>query len=623
MTGRVHLLDDHLINKIAAGEVVERPASVVKELVENAIDAEATRIEVVVEAGGRALVSVTDDGFGMSRDDALMALERHATSKIRNDADLFEIASLGFRGEAVPSIASVSRFELTSGERGEVAGTRIVVDGGAVERVEDAPNPGGTEIRVRRLFFNTPVRLKFLRTPRTEMAHVVDVVNRLALAWPERAFKLVADDKTLLDAPPASSLAARVATVLGKKIAAGLVPVQAERGQLRLEGLASAPSVHRANNGGLFLYVNGRFVKDRTLVGAVLSAYRGIVPRGRYPVVVLFLDLPPSSVDVNVHPTKSEVRFTDSSAVWRFVGSEISRVVATMMAGGERPDARPDISADPGPLAGVPALPFGRSIASRAMDRAFPDGEASGDPDPLGRAAEEPAPTSAPRACSGRAAAWMDRLAQQLDGGRAWGRRERPVFTDLEVLAQYDRTFLLCELGRELFVLDQHAAHERVLFERLRRGTAGRPARTQRLLVPELLELGRARATALAEEAGPLLAELGVEVSSFGEETVALQGVPAGVAAQRVRRAVLDLADELVAGAGRGGGVIHALRYEIAALLACHSSVRAGDRLSQDEIRELLRQLDRTEHAFACPHGRPTLVRFSRDEVARWFVRDS
>ncbi len=622
MTGRVQLLDEHLINKIAAGEVVERPASVVKELVENAVDAEATRIEVEVEAGGRSLISVIDDGIGMSRDDALMALERHATSKIRTDDDLFSVSSLGFRGEAVPSIASVSRFELITGERGDVAGTRIVVDGGTVGKIEDAPNPGGTEIRVRRLFFNTPVRLKFLRSPRTEMAHVVDTVHRLALAWPDRAFKLVADDKVLLDAPPSSGLAARAAAVLGKKISAGLVPVHDERGELRLEGLVSSPATHKANNSGLFLYVNGRFVKDRTLVGAVLSAYRGIVPRGRYPVVVLFLDLPPGRVDVNVHPAKSEVRFTDSGSVWRFVGGVVSRAVASMLAGDVRPEARPDASAA-GPMAGVPALPFGRPLASRAMDRAFPDADGPVDADPLGRAPHDPEPGGG-RACSGRAATWMDRLARQLDDGRAWGRGERPAFSELEVLAQYDRTFLLCQLGRELFVLDQHAAHERVVFERLRRGGGpGRRMKTQRLLVPELLELGRSRATALAEEAGPLLAELGVEVSSFGAETVALQGVPVGISAGRVRRAVQDLADELRSGVGSGATVAEALRYEIAALVACHSSVRAGDRLGTDEIRELLRQLDRTEHAFACPHGRPTLVRFSRDEVARWFVRDS
>ncbi len=663
MVARVRLLDDAVINQIAAGEVIERPASVIKELVENAVDAGATRVDVEVEKGGRALISVIDDGSGMSREDALMALERHATSKIRDAGDLFAIQSLGFRGEAVPSIAAVSRFELITGEEGDVAGTRIVVEGGRVETVEDAPNPGGTEIRVRRLFFNTPVRTRFLRSPRTEMAHVVEAVQRLALAAPSVAFRLVSDGRTVLDAPRAHDLRTRAAAIVGKKAAAGLIPLQAERGELRLEGLVSDPSLHRAANNALYLYVNGRFVKDRTLVGSVLSAYRGVIPRGRYPVVVLFLDLPPDRVDVNVHPTKVEVRFVDGSAVWRLVGAAVTDRLAAAMPGRESPDARPDASGPEGgpgtggfgPVTGRgPLLPFGRSIASRAMDAAPPaldDGPA----DPLGRAAaDDPDDAAGPgegpgRACGGRAATWLDKLRKATEDGTAWGGGDRPRFAELRVLAQYDRTFLLCELGRgpgagargspfrgagraggrvagrdsQLVVLDQHAAHERVMFERLRARAGAGKARTQRLLVPELLELDRSRTTALAEEAGPLLAEIGVEVSAFGDDVVALQGVPAGISSKRVRRTVEDLASEILAGAGRERRVVDELRYEIAALLACHSAVRAGDVLSPDEIRTLLVQLDAIDHAFACPHGRPTLVRFARDEVARWFSRDS
>ena len=338
---RIQILSDSLVNKIAAGEVIERPASVVKELVENAIDAGAGRVDIEVDGGGRALIRVCDDGTGMGRDDALLALERHATSKIASDEDLFALTSLGFRGEALPSIAEVSRFELVTGTRDTDVGSRLVVDGGVVKQVEDAPNPGGTEVVVRRLFFNVPVRLKFLRQPRTEMSHVVDVVTRIAMAHPSVGFKLSSSQRTLVDAPPSEGLSGRVLGLLGKSTARGLHPFHDEQAGLRAEGLLSDPSLHRSNNAGLYLYVNGRPVRDRTFVGAVLSAYRGVVPRGRYPTVVFFLDLPPEEVDVNVHPTKAEVRFLDGRAVWRFVSTVLSEALADV-AGATitRPDAQ-------------------------------------------------------------------------------------------------------------------------------------------------------------------------------------------------------------------------------------------------------------------------------------------
>lgn len=621
--GRIRVLQESVINRIAAGEVVERPASVVKELLENSIDAGATRITVEVEGGGRSTIRVADDGSGMGRDDALLALQRHATSKIESDLDLFSVATLGFRGEAIPSIAAVSRFEMTTGLPGEPCGTRVVVDGGLVESVEDAPNPGGTEIQVRRLFFNTPVRAKFLKNPKTEMGHTTEAVQRIALSRPDVAFRLVAEGRTLLDAPQADALAPRVAAVLGRETAAGMRAVRADRGDLRLEGLLSGPSLNRSTAAGLHVYVNGRAVRDRTLTAAVVSAYRGAIPRGRHPIVVLFLDLPPDQVDVNVHPCKTEVRFLASGDVWRLVGSVLGDAISAMAAGEEQPEARGQSSLPaprrPVPRRQSPVLPLGRSLASVAMDRAVPVAEVPRLVDPPGGASAEA--IGERRVCTGRAAPWSDRLAVALREGGAWGASgERPPFADLEVLAQYERTFLLCQAGRDLVVIDQHAAHERVVFEKLR-GAAGKLA-SQRLLVPELLHLDRGRTLAL-DDAAPLLQELGVELSAFGEDTIALQGVPAGLSATRTRRAILDLADEVLSGAGRERLVVDAMRYEIAALLACHTAVRAGDALGNDEIRALLRQLDGIEHAFACPHGRPTVVRFPRDEVARWFVRDS
>lgn len=628
---RIHVLSDSLINRIAAGEVIERPASVVKELVENAVDAGASRVEVEVEGGGRALLRISDDGCGMGRDDALLALERHATSKIRTDDDLDAIETLGFRGEALSSIAEISRLELLTGVGSDEVGTRVVLDGGVLKDVADAPNPGGTEVRVRRLFFNTPVRLKFLRSTRTEMAHVVDVVHRIAMAHPHVSFRLDAEGRTLVDVAPAESLRRRAEGIVGRSTAAKLRNMAVEDGSLRAEGLVSEPSLHRSNNSGLYLYVNGRHVKDRTFVGAVLAAYRGVVPRGRYPVVVFFLDLPPDEVDVNVHPTKSEVRFRNGRSIWRFVSDALqSSLRGVDGATWTTPHAKAlGHESEPGKARGPDVRPLEEGVlplASRAMDRAVPPaGSLSGwpgpgGPDPAGspsdRQVEDPLHVPA-RGCSG-ATRLTDELRDRFQR-RAQQSGPLPSFESLSVLGQYDRTFLLCESGDELVVIDQHAAHERVLFERFRSSTLPADAPMQRLLVPELLEIGRPRALALCDQQD-LLAELGAEVTLFGEDTVALHAVPAGIAASRIRGAVLDLADELVAGSVPA--TPERLRYDLAALLACHSAVRAHDPLSVEEIRVLLRQLDATDFAYACPHGRPVLVRFPRSEVARWFVRD-
>jgi len=635
---RIHILSDSLVNKIAAGEVIERPASVVKELIENAIDADAHRVEVEVDGGGRALIRVCDDGIGMGRDDALLALERHATSKITSDADLFALRSLGFRGEALPSIAGVSRFELLTGTRGNDVGSRLVVDGGVVKTVQDAPNPGGTEVVVRRLFFNVPVRLKFLRQPRTEMSHVVDVVTRIAIANPTVGFQLRSSQRTLVDAPPADDLSARVRGLLGKSTASRLHAFHDEDAGMRAEGLLSDPSLHRSNNSGLYLYVNGRPVRDRTFVGAVLSSYRGVVPRGRYPTVVFFLDLPADAVDVNVHPTKAEVRFRDGRAVWRFVsnalGAALNQVSGTTsirpqaLAVGGSPAATADIEEQPLPLPSArlrptASYPVPGSLASRAMDHAVPRGTDDSAPPSFAPVHSDFAvsmprgQSSSARGCSGRVLgrAALDEAATRAE--KAAG--PRPRFADLGYIGPFDRTFLLCEAAGELVVVDQHAAHERVLFEAFRKQQVDAAPPSQRLLVPELMEMDRARVLALSD-AQDTLREMGVEISQFGEDTIALQALPAAVGAGRVRQAIADMADELVS--GEVAAAQERLRYDLSALLACHCAVRAHDPLSREEVASLFLQLDELESNFACPHGRPVMVRFARPEVARWFVRD-
>jgi DNA mismatch repair protein MutL len=617
--GRVAVLSDSLVNKIAAGEVIERPSAVIKELVENSLDAGSGRILVQVEGGGRALLRVVDDGVGMDREDARAAMERHATSKIRDDRDLFAIRTLGFRGEALPSIAEVSRFELLTGARGDAAGTRLVLDGGVWERIEDAPNPGGTDISVRRLFFNTPVRLKFLKAPRTELGHIGDVVQRMALAHPEVGFRLEIDGRQTLDVPPAEGLRERVARVLGRRTAEQMVDVGAREGEVRVEGLAGTPALHRSGNGSLYLYVNGRGVRDRTLVGAVLAAYRGLVPPGRYPVVVLFLDLPPEEVDVNVHPTKVDVRFQHGRDVFRVLGAALTAALVAADAGpppelfpvsggrqlalGQRvvPEAAPLVARDaPSPSAGGPA-----PGSAAPQDRSAPPT----DPpslDPLGRAAR--APSGPPPPTPGE----PDAAARSLRA--PFGGRGRPGFAAARALGAFRGRWLLAESAGELLVVDAVAAHQRVLFDRLRRG-AERGLPRQRLLVPELLELEPAAAAALDRIAGDL-AGFGLEVSAFGGGTLALQAVPRGAHPTRCRGALTTLADRLLETPSRGRG--DAPGREVPAVLAAWLALDPAEPATEGEQRLLLAALGACEAAHRSPWGRPVVARFGEEEVARW-----
>lgn len=658
MNQRIRILSDALINQIAAGEVVERPASVVKELVENSLDAGARRVEVELEAGGRALIRVSDDGHGMSRDDALLCFERHATSKITTTDDLFAVQTLGFRGEAIPSIAEISRFELRTGERGAEVGTEVIVDGGRIERCEDSPNPGGTEIRVRRLFFNTPVRLKFLKAPPTELGYVTDLVERLALSRPDVGFTLRADGRVVLDVPPGQDLHRRAFTILGKEAEANLRPLETTSGDLKLRGLVSAPTFHKASSASMALFVNGRVVKDKTMTGAVLGAYRGIVPRGRYPVCVLFLDVPSDRVDHNVHPAKAEVRFRDPQAIWGFFRARIqdlwrdesagvfaspdarqaSSIVqrpsssttgsppttaaaridqATLRLGGPRPPPSAPTWSWDGPPAVVPhdrveaprpspTIPFSpRSAPPVPSPPGLAPTEPTGkDTDPPGHPREDDRTGEGPPPLS---------PSSSFDAPAFAGR-----FSELHPIGQYGGTFLLLQAGADLVVIDQHAAHERVVFEQLRRADRARPP-SQRLLLPDLVELDRASLHLLLDRTD-LLGTLGLEVAAFGERTLAVHAVPAGIDPKKVRRLLKDVADELKAGAVPRSP--DQLRDALASVCACHTAVRAGDRLQVEEVRALLRQLDQVDFGFACPHGRPIMARFERREVERWFVRD-
>lgn len=595
----IRVLEDRVVNQIAAGEVVERPASALKELVENALDAGASTLEIDLRAGGRSLLRVADDGAGMDRADATLCIERHATSKIASTEDLFSVATLGFRGEAVPSIAAVSRFELLTRRPQDTVGTRIVMEGGRLVRIEDAGGPAGTQVAVRSLFFNLPARRKFLRTVKTELAHCLEAVVRAALPRPDLDVTVRHDGNESIRAPRVSDVAARAGDLLGPHGRA-LVPVAFTSGDLDVQALLSPVGVHRASaRGATYLYVNGRFVTDPLVRRAVREAYRSLVPKGRHPPVVVQLQVPPDHVDVNVHPSKTEVRFRHGRQLAQALSTGlreglqrhgIQRPVETR--GPQRPDASPaaapqSFSFPAPPMSPPPAPP----VVTERPSPPWP--------------APAVAPVTAPAAPPPPLRAAPDGLLPV------------PRFVDLRVLGQLATTYVLCEGRGELVIIDQHAAHERVTLDRLRRARAARLGAGQRLLTPVVVELTPARAAALAPRLD-VLGQLGFEVEPFGGDSVAVKQVPQALAAVDPERLVRDVADDLAEG-GRGRPLDDVVEG-VLNTMACHGSVRAGRQLSPYEMRELLRALDQVDFE-VCAHGRPVCIRVSPGELERRFHR--
>jgi DNA mismatch repair protein MutL len=582
----VRRLPDALIDQIAAGEVVERPASVVKELVENALDAGADRVRVEVREGGSALVAVTDDGRGMTAADARLALERHATSKIASVDDLARIGTFGFRGEALPAIASVSRLRLRTRARGAEAGLEIEIDGGRRVAERAAGAPEGTRVEVADLFHNVPARRKFLKAPATEWGHVADWLARAALALPGVHFDVRRDDRPAVSWPAVGEPLDRIAAVLSEREAEGLVPLSAEDGALCVAGFASRPDVHRPTAAGLYLFVQRRPVRDRLLRHALLDAYRDVLPRGRFPSAVLFLDCPPEAVDVNVHPAKWEVRFAEPNAVHRLVSRAVREALGT-----RRWIAVPEaVEPVPGPPARAGA-PFEstllRETPPEASDWIFA-GRPAAPASPAEALPAAPAPPTSP------------------------GLR----FVELPLLGQILATYLLLETPDGLVLVDQHAAHERVLFERLRAAWRAHGVARQALLLPATVELSPDRAARLAEAD---LAPLGFDVEPFGEGVVAVRAIPAELSGQDPAALLREIADLL----GPGGTGLRApdAVERLFASLACHAARRAGERLNPAEQRALLAALDAIPWAPTCPHGRPVAVPISRAEIERRFGR--
>ena len=582
-------LPDAVVNRIAAGEVVERPAAALKELVENAIDAGAGRIDCALRAGGAASIAVDDDGAGIARDDLGLALERHATSKLADD-DLVDIRTLGFRGEALPSIASVSRLTITSRAEGAAEAWRLSVDNGDPGALEPAARARGTRVEAAGLFRAVPARLKFLKSARAEYLAAADTLKRLAMARPAIAFSLEHDGRRAWASPAASDPLARLADVLGAEFADNSVAVALEAEDIRLTGHAGLPTWHRGTAQAQYLFVNGRPVRDRLLQGAVRAGYEELVPRGRFPVLALFLDLPPDRVDVNVHPAKTEIRFRDAGRVRSLIVSALRRALAEE---GHRAAAPAGFH-----MGGVGAA------AAPLMGRFRPGGAAA-----------------PPLELAERAAVWQAPLDPALAPSAPPPAPEAPDAAGLPLgaaRAQLHDTYIVAQTGDGIVLVDQHAAHERLVLERMRRALADGPPPRQALLLPEVVELDEAGAERLAAKAEEL-GELGLVLERFGSEAVLVRETPAALGEADVKGLVRDLADDL---AEHGLALALKERLEdVAATMACHGSVRAGRRLGAQEMDALLREMEATPRSGQCNHGRPTYVELKLADIERLFGR--
>lgn len=603
----IRRLPETLINRIAAGEVVERPAAALKEMIENAIDADASVIAVDLREGGLDRIEVTDDGIGMSPEEMAMALERHATSKLPDDligeeGAIERVATLGFRGEALPSIASVSCLTLESRVRGSAEGWKRVVDHGAL--VEDGPAalPPGTRVRVEKLFARVPARRKFLRTARSEYAACLDVVRRLAMARPEIGFSLVHNGRKVLGVQGEGSLETRVAQIVAPELADNGVTIDLQRGSMRLAGVAGLPTYNRGIADHQYLFVNGRPVKDRLLTGAVRGAYSDMLARDRHAVLALFLELPPDEVDVNVHPAKTEVRFRDSAAVRGFIVSGLRQA----LAGGDRRSAQaPAVEA----MGRWQAEPISQQEPAPALRSIFSGRDWSGRQSRLREAGAEWRGYEAEvmAAPSGRAeeAEGLPEDASQYPLGVARG--------------QVANTYIVAEASDGLVIVDQHAAHERLVLERLRAaGTGAAVATSQSLLMPEVVELDETACDRL-EENSEKFAALGLVIERFGPAAMLVRAVPAALSGSDAGTLLTDLADDF---AKHGDSLLLDEKLDhILATMACHGSVRAGRVLSVAEMNALLREMERTPRSGQCNHGRPTWVKLSMSDVEKLFGR--
>jgi len=643
--GRIHVLSDQVANQIAAGEVVERPASVVKELLENSLDAGATRIRVEIEAGGRKLIRIVDNGMGMGRDDALLAFERHATSKLRSSDDLLSIATLGFRGEALPSIASVARLSLETRSADDEVGTALEIAGGNILRVEDAGLPAGTTIAVRDLFFNTPARRKFLRSEQTELGHVAALVTHYALAHPTKHFELHSATQALLIAPAVANAGERLYQIFGRETFESLIPVAAEmdfaraglpepppwkRGEdyeapvagfVRISGFVSKPELQKLNRNSIYVFVNGRLIRDRLILHAMTEAYRNIIPPTSFPVVLLFLEMPPQEVDVNVHPAKTEVRFRQGPFIHDFVRDTVrtalmnARPAASFFqALNSAPTASSSLMVDVSPLPGVDQAVFAphEGLVAESEGAIEPGDVASFE---LTEKMVPPSPGRLEFDGPGMAVGYDEPSA---NGDSLGAPGTLNSLATLKPLGQLRDSFILAVNEEGLWIVDQHVAHERVLFEKILRERKTEQVQRQRLLMPVLIELlpeQMVTFAAIAEE----LERNGFEAEPFGPRTLAVKAAPVGLEGREMER----MLEEVLGVTEKSAQVENeeVRRARIAASIACHAAIKVNMPLEPAKIDWLLRELGKTEHPTSCPHGRPIALRYSLKDIQRAFQR--
>lgn len=650
--GRIHVLSDQVANQIAAGEVVERPASVVKELLENSLDAGATRIRIEVEAGGRKLIRIVDNGCGMVRDDALLAFERHATSKLRSSDDLLSIATLGFRGEALPSIASVARVTLETRAAEDTAGTLVEISGGNILRVEEAGLPLGTTLAIRDLFFNTPARRKFLKSESTELQHIAALVTHYALAHPTRHFELHSSTQALLVAPAVANAGERLFQIFGVETAALMLPTTAEMdfsraglpepppwrreenyeapdpGFIRITGFVSKPELQRLNRNSVYVFVNKRLVRDRLVLHALTEAYRNVIPPTSFPVVLLFVEMPPQEVDVNVHPAKTEVRFRQTSFVHDFIRDTVRTTLmnarpaqsfASALSGAPYTGASASLLLDVSPMPGFESEPlFGPRTAGM---QGFGGGGSEADDGEAERFELRPVPVAESPGRLGFEGESISVGYEPVEYGKDQRVVEEPSLyslSTLKPLGQLRDSFILAVNDEGLWIVDQHVAHERVLFEKIMRERNTEAVQRQRLLMPLLIDLLPAQMVAFAQISAELERN-GFEAEPFGPRTLAVKAAPVGLEGRELE---LMLEDVLaVEGRVQQTENAESRRRRISASIACHAAVKINMPLDRAKIEWLLAELGKTEYPTSCPHGRPIALRYSYREIERAFQR--
>lgn len=604
MPHRITILPENITNKIAAGEVVERPASVIKELIENSLDAGANNIYIEVSGGGRRLIRIIDNGIGMSHDDALLCLERHATSKIKTAADLDGILTLGFRGEALPSIASICRLNLSSRQKESLEGTEIIVEGGKIRDVKACGIAIGTSITVEGLFFNTPARLKFLKSTETEAGHISDVVTRMAVSRPDIAFTLSVDGRETIKVQK-GNLLRRMEQLVGKNASSHLYSLHNVNSDIEIAGFVSSPALVRSSNNALFTYVNGRFVRDKVVQHAIMQAYRGVLDKGRYPVAALFIIIPGNEVDVNVHPTKHEVRFRQQAQVHHAIQSSIEEVLRLS------PWLVPQQNIQHGISPSTTSVsPFNQAYKERIAAAAQASLNISK------REGFKPSPTGTTP--NSKSAAELIHEASPAFTAEAKQSTAVGYFSNLEVIGQFHGEYILCQSNSDLIIIDQHAASERVAFEQLRQQHRHTKVESQHLLFPETMELSHSEVV-VAKKFQTELSSIGFDVEPFGGTTLLISSVPRIASHAAVANLMRDILCELQ----QIGtiGTFKELDDALFSRIACHSVVRGVHQLEQRQIRQLLTNMDNTDFAATCPHGRPVSHSITIHELEKIFKR--